>query len=492
MSRSPRLPAIVGAAQCTQRVDDPTEALSPLGLMERALRDAAEDAGAPRLLESLDAILVPRGLWGYGDPGRALAERVGAGSVKTVVGAISGHIVQTLVDWACREIAEGRHDVIAIVGGESENSKRRMERRGIPIPWDDEAPGEPDLKLGSHKFNVLESEQKVGIFQASNTFALCDTAWRHARGETPAEHRTRISELASRLSAVASRNPNAWIDRHVPAEEIRNATPSNRMVSYPYTKLMTSNISVDQSGALIVCSREAAERAGLPEAKRVYLRAATEMHHELTLSERQHLYHHPGMRLAGQRVLERAGVEANALHCVDVYSCFPFAVQAGAEAIGVGEDRPLSVTGGLTFGGGPFGNYVVMSTARTVELLREDPGSLGLVGSIGGTFAKFAFGIYSTDPGSLDAPHIEDVSEEVAAWPTAPYLGEHDGAAVVESYVVDVKPEGPHRAIFSAKTEAGERVWARSKDPDLMAALLDDEEACGRSAAVRGIDITLR
>ena len=78
MPSSPRQPALVGAAQRVQRVDDPREAVGPLDLMEQALRAAAEDAGAPKLLEALDAILVPQGIWKYGDPGRLLAERVGA------------------------------------------------------------------------------------------------------------------------------------------------------------------------------------------------------------------------------------------------------------------------------------------------------------------------------------------------------------------------------------------------------------------------------
>ena len=51
------------------------------------------------------------------------------------------------------------------------------------------------------------------------------------------------------MSKVAAKNPYAWIQREVPADEIRNPGPGNRMVNYPYTKLMTSNISVDQSGS---------------------------------------------------------------------------------------------------------------------------------------------------------------------------------------------------------------------------------------------------
>ena len=139
---------------------------------------------------------------------------------------------------------------------------------------------------------------------------------------------------------------------------------------------MTANISVDQSAALIVCSEEAATRFGVAPERLVYLRASTQMNHAILLSERSHLYEHPGMRLAGRRVLELVGADAGDLAHVDLYSCFPFAVEAGAASLGLDEGRPLSVTGGLTFSGGPFGNYVIQAKARMVELLRADPGSL--------------------------------------------------------------------------------------------------------------------
>jgi acetyl-CoA C-acetyltransferase len=483
VARTPRPPAIVGAAEYVQRLDDPREALDPVGMMERALRRAADDAGAPGLLAAIDAIYVPRGTWKHGDPGRQLAERVGAGPVTTALGSISGHTVQVLVDRAVRAISEGRHDVVAIVGGESEHSRRRMKRDGHAIPWDEPAPGTPDLLVGSDAIHVLPHEIEVGVFKPTLIFALCDTSLRHARGQTPAAHREHISQLYSRISAVAAENANAWIRRHVSAEEIRTPTPANRFVAYPYTKLMTANIAVDQAAALIVCSEAASRRFGIAADRRVYLRAATEMGHEVSISERELLHHHPGMPIAARRVLERAGVEASDIDHVDLYSCFPFAVQVGAEAVGLDPDRRLSVGGGLTFGGGPFGNYVVQTKARLVQQLRAEPGSIGLVGSVGGSFAKFAYGIYSTDPG-VGEPILEDVAPEVAKLPTRPYRADYTGPVRVESYTVDVAREGPTHAIFAGLTEAGERVWARSLDRSLMEALLSDEEACGREGHV--------
>ena len=37
---------------------------------------------------------------------------------------------------------------------------------------------------------------------------------------------------------------------------------SNRPVASPYPKLMTSNLNVDQGGAVVMCSADVAEQAG--------------------------------------------------------------------------------------------------------------------------------------------------------------------------------------------------------------------------------------
>ncbi|MEZ5340352.1 MAG: hypothetical protein R2706_02585 [Acidimicrobiales bacterium] len=38
------------------------------------------------------------------------------------------------------------------------------------------------------------------------------------------------------------------------ADDIREVSPSNRMVGFPYTKSMNSNWDLDQGAALILCS----------------------------------------------------------------------------------------------------------------------------------------------------------------------------------------------------------------------------------------------
>lgn len=477
-------PVVAGIAQITQRIDDPQLARSPLDLMEQAIRDAAQDAGAPKLVSALDAIYVPMGLWRHRDPGRRLAERLGAPLAKTALGALSGHIVQVLVDRACAEIAAGRADVIAIAGGESENSRRRLAKRSLPIPWSDESDGEPDQRFGRFDYTRMPEEERAGLMNATSLFALCDTSLRRARGESPAELRDRLAVLQLGMSRIAREQPQAWIREPLELARIREPGPGNRMVNHPYTKLMTSNIAVDQAAALIVVSERAAHRFGVPVEKRIHLRAATEMGASSRLTEREFLHHHPGQTLAARRALELARIDATDLDHVDVYSCFPFAVQAGAAALGLPLDPLPSVTGGMTFFGGPLGSYVLHSKVCVFERLRADPGSLGLVGSLGGHFAHFGYGIYSTEPGESIAPLVEDVGDEYAAMPRRPLSPGYEGPVTVEACTVAVEHDGPRLATLTTLTPDGRRVFARSHDATLMQAILADEEICGRKASV--------
>ena len=45
------------------------------------------------------------------------------------------------------------------------------------------------------------------------------------------------------------------------------------MVAYPYTKLMTSIMDVDMAAGVVLATHDRADALGVPEEKRVYLRA---------------------------------------------------------------------------------------------------------------------------------------------------------------------------------------------------------------------------
>ena len=263
------------------------------------------------------------------------------------------------------------------------------------------------------------------------------------------------------------------------AEAIRTPSSSNRMVGFPYTKFMNANMMVDMGAALIMCSAARAKRLGVAEAKWVYPWSGAKGYDHFSASVRDNFHTSPGIRITGARALELAGTQVEELAFVDLYSCFPSAVQVAADELGLSQDRPLTVTGGLTFGGGPLNNYVMHSIARMVELLREQPGARGLITGNGGNLYKHVHGVYSSAPPKRDF-RCADVQGEIDALPSRTCLPSWQGEARIESYTVMHHQGEPGVAHLSCLTPSGERVWANSEDAGLMRAMMMDE-FCGRA-----------
>ena len=461
-------PVLVGVAQVDQRLGEYTSAAKePVDLMIDALRLAAADAGAPSLLTSATSVRVVRGVWPYKNPARAVAEAVGTPNAETVLTPYGGNFVQTTVNYSCLDIQSGKHEIILITGGECGNSKAKAQRQGIRAEWS-ELPGTPDRMLGEDKPMFDPFEMQIGLRAPIQWYPIFETALRAQRGEALDAHMKRISELWAGFSRVAAGNPHAWLRKAVSAEEIRTISASNRGISYPYPKLMNSNNSVDMGAALILTNVAVAKRLGIPRDKWVFPHVGTDAHDTYTVSTRNTLYASPAIRIAGRRALELADMTVADVDHVDVYSCFPVAVQIGATEIGLPLDRPLTVTGGLTFNGGPLNNYVMHSIARMAEILRQEPGKRGLITANGGMLTKHAFGVYSSEPPASPYRH-QDVQAEVDALPTRTLDSGHVGAATIEGYVVMYGQDGGFDSAYAGLlTDAGARTWAIAKDPALI------------------------
>jgi acetyl-CoA C-acetyltransferase len=483
MSSARTLPVLVGVGQVLQRQDDPRQAAEPLALMLAALEQAGEDAGAPKLLQRADSIYVVRGMWRYGDPGRVIARRLGAAPAETVGTPYGGNFSQACVIDAARQIQAGRRAVVLVTGAENGRSAGQAQRQGALL-HETEAPGAPDRKVAEDKAIFHDAELARGFNSASDVFAVIESAIRHARGESLAAHAARIAELWAGFSAVASGNPHAWIRRRHSAQEIGQASPDNPMISYPYTRLMNANARVDMGAGLILCSLETARVAGVPDAKLVFLHAATEANDSGFLSTRAEFHRSPAVRIAGARALELAGRSIEAIDHLDLYSCFPSSVQVAATELGVPEGRPLSVTGGLTFGGGPLNSYALHAVARMAEVVREQRGSMGLVHANGGWLAKHAIGIYSGEP-PANGFRYESPQQQVDAFPLREALIDFAGPVTLEAYTVAHQSGAPRLAHAACLTDDGRRSWATLNDPDLMRAMMR-EEFCGRRGRIDG------
>lgn len=484
-------PVLVGIAQLEQRIDDPLSGKEPLALMADALRAAAADAGSQRLIDEATSVRVIRGIWPYSNPAKVLADEFGISSAQTCLTPFGGNFVQSTLNQSALDIQSGKHDIILMAGAECGNTQAKVRRAGLnardDLHWQ-AAPGEPDHMIGSDHPMASDEEIELGIRQPIQIYPMFENALRHHRGESVEDHLKRISELWAGFSDVASHNPHAWIQTAKSAEEIRTLSASNRPVSFPYPKLMNSNSNVDQGAALILCSEDKARALGISQDKWIYPWAGTDAHDHYFVSNRDNLYSSPAIRFAGRKVLELADVEVSDLAHVDVYSCFPVAVQVAAEEIGLDTRRPLTVTGGLTFAGGPLNNYVMHSIARMAELLRKAPGSKGLITANGGYLTKHAFGVYSSQAPEQGFQYA-DLQAEVDATPSREVVINLRSEATVESYTVMYGADGPAISHIAALLPDGRRTWAHCKDKDVLNSMAQ-EEFCGRSVQIADNEAT--
>jgi acetyl-CoA C-acetyltransferase len=241
------------------------------------------------------------------------------------------------------------------------------------------------------------------------------------------------------------------------------------MVGFPYPKLMNSNNDVDMAAALIVCSAGRAEALGIPRDRWVFIHSGSDAHEHPFVSHREHFWRTPAIELAGRRVLELAGIGIGDVSVVDLYSCFPSAVQLGATSLGLDLDGQLTRTGGLPFAGGPWNNYVMHAIATVMSDLRSRPGEWGLVWANGGYTTKHAFGVYSTEPPAAGFRH-DHPQREIDALPRRSLAAPADaaGPATVEAYsVMHDRSGAPERVIASCLLADGRRAWGDSRDADL-------------------------
>lgn len=478
---NPNTPVLVGVSQILQRIDDPLAGKEPVAMMLDAIHEAAADTGNPAIIKDADSIRVIRGVWRYKQPAKYLVEALGLSNVETMGTPYGGNMVQSCVNRSALDILSGNRSVVIITGAENGNSQAKARKAGVEIPYLD-LQGEYDAMLDEDVPMSSEGEIAVGIRAPIQIYPIFENALRHQRGESIPDHAKRISELWAGFSQVAKDNPTAWLRDPVDAETIRTAGPKNRMVSFPYPKLMNSNNAVDMSSALIMCSVEKAKALGIPEEKWIYPLAGTDGHDHYFVSNRENLYSSPAIRIAGSRALQLADMTVSDIDLLDVYSCFPSAVQVAINELGLDASKPLTITGGLTFGGGPLNNYVMHSIAKMVELLREGKSQRGMITANGGYLTKHAFGIYSDEP--MQEFAYENVQSEIDATPFVEVVEQHDGEVTIESYTVMYGPNGPAVGHAACLLPDGRRTWANTEDPAVVQAMTE-AEFCGRSATVK-------
>ena len=433
--------------------------------------------------------------WRTADAAAAVAAEIGASPRETVYTAVGGNTPQMLVNQAALAIQNGEVDVVLIAGAEAMYTRTVSRRTGEAIEWPKQEDGlAPTRVVGSDKPGTHDAEMAAGLAMPSAVYPVIESAVRAAQGLDVDTHIDRIAELWSRFSSVASKNPNAWTPTARSAAEIKAATPDNRMVAFPYTKYLNANLTVDQAAALILCSAEAAESAGVPRDRWVFPWSGADASDQWFVSEREDLDRSPAIAACGRKAFGLAGIGVDDIGHIDLYSCFPVAVEIGARELGIDAwdaSRVPTVTGGLAYAGGPGNNYVTHSIAALADRLRAEPGAIGLITALGWYVTKHSVGVWSSEPPRSGSFKAESVQGEVDAGPKREVVTGYEGPAAVAGYTVMYdRDNAPASGMAIVTLPDGSRTAASTTDADALKGMTT-EELNGRPVTVSGSTFAL-
>jgi acetyl-CoA C-acetyltransferase len=485
-------PVIVGVGELTERRPAPGEAREPVGLMEAALRDADADAGGGWLDKLESVSLIGLISWHYRNPVSLLCERLGIQPASAVNASMGGETPVRLLHEAALSIARGEITAAAIVGGEALAARNQARKSGWDLGWTTKPPPEEAVRFPSSSFAMSPVARSLGVVEPAQIYPFYEMATQAAWDLTPAEADKHSAGLWARYAAVAATQPHAWIQTAADADFIATVTPENRLINWPYPKLMTANPNVNQSAAVIVASLAAARAAGLPEERIVHIWGGAAAREPEDYLQRDRYDHSAAQTAVLEKAVRIGGGDARAFDRLELYSCFPVVPKMALRTLGLGEDGPdPTVAGGPTFFGGPLNNYMTHAVCAMVRTLRAHPGELGLLYGQGGFVNKHHALVLSTAPPPEPIAADPSVQAEAdAARGAVPALvADYEGPACIETYTVRFGRDGePIDGIVILRTPDGARCMARVQPNDTLslAPLLSRENsAIGLSGWVK-------
>ncbi len=434
-------PILVGVGQVTEKGAPLAEASSPLDLIEQAAYAAAEDAGlAKDALADLDTLVIVRG---FREPTKnspaVIQRRIGASKAQAFLTPHGGNTPQYLVNRYAEAITKGQNRFVLFAGSEAMDTGRRIIKEGGTPDWN-----EPDDEDATYLFPDVDMsndyEKAHGVFPPASIYPMFENALRQHYGRAINDHQMELGKLFAGFTKVAATSPHAWYPIERSAEEIATATDKNRYVGWPYTKFMNAMNQINQSAAILMTSVGEARKMGIAEDNFVYLHGCADAAEIWNVQDRVNYHSSPAIREIGKQTFDMAGISVDDVDFIDIYSCFPVAVEIACDELGIAKDDPrgLTVTGGLPFHGGAGNNYVMNSIAAMVDKVREKPGSMGLVTANGGYLTKHAAGLYSTTPTEGEWQRVDPATYQakIDAMPRPTVVEEANGHAVIETYTV--------------------------------------------------------
>ncbi len=455
-----RTPVIAGIGEIMDRPKDVSASLEPLALMAEAARRADTEArGLLRDVDSVDIIALVS--WRYEDINALLASRLGVSPRRCVYGTVGGESPVRFVHEAARRIAGGESAVGLVIGAEAQYAVGHAKRANVELPWTPYAVNAAKMKRAADYVHPLG--HALGVAWPISVYPFYDAATAHAWGQTPAEAQAESALLWSRYAAAASRNPYAWLRAPLSPAEIATVTPDNRIIGWPYTKRMVANPHVNQGAAIIITSLAKARAAGIPDHQLVFIGAGASASEPRDWLARDVYDANHAQDAVLAHMLDQVDGDGARFNALELYSCFPVVPKMARRNLRLPATVEPSVTGGLSFFGGPLNVYMAHAACAMTRSVRAGA-KLGLLYGQGEFVTKHHALILAREP--QGGAVMEDAGAQKAAdarrGPVPPTDEKPEGEAVIETFTIPHDPTGqPIQGVVIARLSGGARTLAR-------------------------------
>ncbi|MBX7495271.1 hypothetical protein K3172_05320 [Qipengyuania sp. 6B39] len=490
-------PVIVGVGQLTSHWygEDAATAPSPQDLRRDAAQLALDDSDAADALRgAIDRIVavrttpdsIPGAPQPFGrceNPPATVAADLGIEGTENIYSELGGNQPQELVNELAAALHAGETRAALLVGAEATRALKAAVRKGLQLDWSRSAEG-PQTDRGYGGALLSPYEIRNGLGAPTQTYPAFEHALRRRLGNSRREHMALMAELWEGFSQVAAANPHSQFPRARSAEFLSTPSAENYPVADPYLKWHVAQDAVNQAAAVVMTTVAEAERLGIDRAKWVFLHGHAQAK-DAFVTERGDISRSLPMEKALALALESSGKSAADIAIYDIYSCFPCAVLLATESLGIDwRTRPVTVTGGLPFFGGPGNNYSLHAIATMTERLRAQPGDFGLVLANGGFLSKEAVGVYSTEAPQDWQPVSSAAIQQAIDAQAAPALLESDGEITVETYTVVFSKGEPTRGYVIGSSPEGRMLACIEKGDTATLAALLAEDPVGKIARI--------
>ncbi len=502
MKYHPKTPVLVGAGQVVDRKIGERESLSPIDLATEASLRAINSVSVDNtFLDTIDVLAMSRffqdsvrgeSLWPnpFGSPDNvpgALAKRLKISPSELIYAEVGGETPQRLVNQFSQRIFSGEIRTALISGAEAIATIKSGIKKNIKYQWHENIGGS-FRDLWPEKEMATNLEKKYGMTLPISVYALFEQVRRHKKGLSSSDYREEMAKMLVNFNAVASANQFSQYPANVNVDFLRTISKENFLLCEPYTKWMVAQDAVNQGASLIMTSIEIAEKYNIPKKNLVFLTSYADCDDDF-VSKRSFLDKSEAQGLAIEHAFSNASITLNDLDYLDLYSCFPIAIFSACDYLGINVadlSRPLTVTGGLPFFGGPGNNYSLHAIAETIEKLQLNTAkATGAVIANGGYLSKHSVGIYSNFLAKQWMPSIpcktlpksKLVVVEVA-----------EGIGIIESYSVSYNRSKISGGFIIGRSENGNRFLAKPSRESTSYDFLCNGNPIGKKVLIKNND----